>query len=227
MSKIRKVSIMITVLIICFISFVIGEVIRISKPTHGEQIEQYENPQQALFVIDIQEDYTGTTAQPPFPYKDSKKLIETVNRIIKAASRKNIIVVYIRQELDDFRGRMLSNLLAGGTAIKGNPGTEIDKRISLMSNHIFPKPKSDGFSSPKLDGFLIEHQVNELFLVGLDADGCLHTTAQGALNRGYTVNVITDVIALQAEEKWEQLLKQYQEEGIMLMSSQEFSIDSL
>ncbi|MFQ5630620.1 MAG: cysteine hydrolase family protein [bacterium] len=91
-----------------------------------------------------------------------------------------------------------------------------------MSSHIFPKPKSDAFSNPKLEEFMIDQKVNELYLVGLDADGCLHCTAQGALNRGYTVNIITDGIALREEEKWQELLKQYQQEGITLMSSQEF-----
>ena len=70
--------------------------------------------------------------------------------------------------------------------------------------------------------FLIEHQVNKLYLVGLDADGCLHTTAKGALNRGYNVNIITDGIVLKEEEKWDELLKHYQQEGIALMLSPDF-----
>lgn len=51
----------------------------------------------ALLVIDIQEDYTGLTAKPPFPYKDSERLIATVNKIIETAARKNLIIVYIQQ----------------------------------------------------------------------------------------------------------------------------------
>jgi len=227
MSKIKKISIGIVVLIICIIGLLIGQIIFISLPTHGNKIAQYENPQQALLVIDIQEDFTGTTAKPPFPYKDSEKLIAAANKIIDASSRKNIIIVYIRQELDGLWGRILSRLFAGGTVIKGNPGTEIDKRISLMSTHVFPKPRSDAFSNPKFDEFLIEHRVDELYLVGLDADGCLHATAQGALSRGYAVNVITDGIVLREEEKWEELLKQYQQEGIRLILSDEFLKDSL
>ena len=78
-----------------------------------------------------------------------------VNTISEAASRKNIPIVYIRQELDGLWGKMISNVFAGGVAIKGNPGTEIDKRVSILSSHIFPKPKSDAFSNPKLERFLI------------------------------------------------------------------------
>jgi nicotinamidase-related amidase len=64
--------------------------------------------------------------------------------------------------------------------------------------------------------------VNELCLVGLAAEGCVRYTALGALDRGYTVNIITDAVALQDEEKREELLQQYREDGIALLSSQQF-----
>lgn len=118
MGKIKKILIVITVLFICFIGLVFGSVILISIPTGGDEIEQYKNPQKALFVIDIQEDFTGITAKPPFPYKDSGKLIATVNTITEAASRENIIIVYIRQELDGLWYTMLSKLLVGEQLLK-------------------------------------------------------------------------------------------------------------
>ena len=222
MNRIKKISIVTGAVILSIIALLIGQIILISLPTHGRKIAQYNNPQQALLVIDIQEDFTGTTAKPPFPYKDSQKLISAVNTITGTASGQNVNIVYIRQELDGFMGRILSKLFAGGTAIKGNPGTEFDKRIAIKSGNIFPKPKSDAFSNSLFEAFLIEHQVNELYLVGLDADGCVHNTARGALNRGYKVNIIKDAIVLREEEKWEKLLKQYKEEGITLMVSQNF-----
>jgi nicotinamidase-related amidase len=217
-----NILIVVAGLVLVIIGGLIGVIILTTQPTHGNKIVQYEFPQQALLVIDIQEDNTGTTAQPPFPYKESKKLIATVNTIIEAASQNNILIVYIRQEFDGVWGRMLSKVFARGTAMRGNPGTEIDKRIAIRSSHILSKPKGDAFSIPKLDALLIEHQVNEVYLVGLDAEFCVHHTAKGALNRGYTINIITDGIALRAKKKWEKLLEQYQKEGIRLMLSQEF-----
>ena len=70
-------------LILFIIGGLIGVIILTTQPTRGNKIAQYEFPQQALLVIDLQEDYTGTTAQPPFPYKESEKLIATVNTIIE------------------------------------------------------------------------------------------------------------------------------------------------
>jgi nicotinamidase-related amidase len=219
----KKVLISTAVLIIGIVGFMAWQISSMSRPTKGNMIETYVSPHKALLVIDIQEDFTGTTAKPPFPYRDSARLIETVNRITEAAARDSMLIIYIRQELDGFVGKLLSNLLAGGVAIKGNPGTEIDKRVSVISSHIFPKPRSDSFSNPDLDRLLIEHQVNELFLVGLDAGGCVHNTARGGLNRGYKVNIITDAIVLREEAKWDALLDQYREEGINLIMTEEIT----
>ena len=228
-----SVSIGIALLVVCVVGVVgwlAGGMIGIGLPTQGKKIEHYATPQKALLVIDIQEDYTGTTARPPYPYKNSAQLIATVNTLTEEAFRQKIVIVYIRQEFDDLRGTLISGMIStmfsgkvsGGTAIKGNPGTEIDKRIAILSDYVFPKPRGDAFSNPEIEALLIEHQVNELYLVGLDAEYCVHVTAKGALNRGYTVNIITDGIALRAEEKWEKLLQQYREEGIALLTSQQF-----
>lgn len=185
-------------------------------------IKNYQNPRKALLVIDIQEDYTGTTSKPPFPYKDSERLITTVNNIVEEALKKNVITIYIRQEFSGILGRLLSRVVGHGTAIKGNPGTEIDKRIAIMSNYCFSKPLPDAFSNPKFEAFLDEQQINELYLVGLDGAGCIQFTANGALKRGYKVSIITDGIVLLAENKWDNLLEKFKKNGINLISSNEF-----
>lgn len=222
MSKLKKISIGLAIVLMGAIGLLIVQIVLISVPTHGRKIASYENPRKALLVIDIQEDFTGSTAKPPFPYKDSAQLIAAVNTLTEAATGKDMLVIYIRQELDGWMGRTLSHLFAGGTAISGNPGTGIDKRITILSGHVFPKPKSDAFSNPRLGEFLVENRVTDLFLVGLDAAGCVHNTARGALNRGYAVHIITDAIALREMEKWDGLLQEFKEEGIVLMTSPAF-----
>lgn len=184
--------------------------------------KKFDNPKRALLVIDIQEDYTGVTAKPPFPYKDSERLITKVNKIIEEASKKDIIVVYIRQEFDGFVGRTISKLIGHGTAIKGKLGTEFDKRINIISNYCFTKPMPDAFTNAKLELFLNEHEINELYIVGLDAAGCVYFTAKGALKRGYSVSIIKDGILLLAEEKWDSLLEKFKHNNITLISDQEF-----
>jgi nicotinamidase/pyrazinamidase len=222
MSLTMSLLVAIGILILCIAGLLAAVMIYMLNPTRGRKIEKYENPQQALLVIDIQEDYTGTAAKRPFPYKNSENLIASVNALIDDAARKKVLIVYIRQEFEGFAGKLSSKFFGRGTAVKGSPGAQIDKRISIRSSYIFPKPVPSAFANPHLDEFLIAHRVNELFLVGLDAAACVHFTAKGALNRGYAVNIVTDAIALQAEHKWEKLLRQYQAEGIVLISSGQF-----
>lgn len=223
MKKTIKIIVIAFAVILFVMGFLISQAVILSKPTKGNKIACYQNPQKAVLVIDIQEDFTGTTAKSPFPYKDSRRLIDSVNSITEFASMKKIPVFYIRQELDGFVGRLLSKLFAGGTAIKGNPGTEIDKRVNIVSANIYPKPKSDAFSNRKMEECLIDQQINEIYLIGLDADGCVHNTALGALNRGYIVHIIIDAIVLRETGKWEGLLKTYKQEGIILSTTQDFN----
>jgi nicotinamidase/pyrazinamidase len=222
MSPVVKTLIVVGGVILGAVVLFVGGVLLWGWPTHGDPIGQYENPQQALFVIDIQEDYTGSTAQPPFPIEGSEQLIATVNTVIEEASKRDIIVVYIRQEYSGLWGRLMSGMFSGGTGMVGSPGAEIDERVSILSSHVFSKQPGDAFSNPDLDAFLIEHRVNELYLVGLAGEYCVHHTAWGALNRGYNVNIITDAVALRDEGKRAELLQQYREDGIALLTSEQF-----
>ncbi|MEJ2246288.1 MAG: cysteine hydrolase [Acidobacteriota bacterium] len=208
------------VLVVCA-GVLAGFFILLAGPTKGPKIQEYADPRKALLVIDIQEDFTGKTAKPPFPYKDSNELIESVNRAIEIATVKGFIIVYIRQEFEGFAGKMISRLFGRGTAVKGSPGAEMDQRIFIESDNIFSKPKGDAFSNIEFGKFLVEHQVNELFLTGLDAEFCVRMTARGALNRGYRVNAVTDCIALRAERKWDALMKKYERYGVVLKRSEE------
>jgi len=181
-----------------------------------------DNGTHALLVIDIQEDYTGETAKAPFPYKNSERLIKTVNRVVEKAVEKEFIVIYVRQEFEGVLGRIVSKIFGHGTAVKGNPGTEIDNRVKIVSDHCFTKQMPDAFSNPDFEAFMKEQQIDELFLVGLDAAGCVYFTAKGALKRGYKVSIIQDGIVLLAEKKWDSVLEKYRKNGITLLSSGEF-----
>lgn len=222
MSPIKKTGISLGVLVLIVAGALFAGIGYMASPTRGGKIPAYPNPQKALLVIDLQKDYTGTGARPPFPYKDSEKLIATVNQAIAKASAEGIPVVYIRQEFEGPWGRIWSRTFGSGTALKGSPGAELDRRLVRASGAEFTKPKGDAFSNPGLEAFLAGHRVRDLYLTGLDAEFCVHLTAQGALNRGYTVTVLTDAIALRAEQKRAALLAKYHREGIRLIASEEF-----
>jgi nicotinamidase-related amidase len=181
---------------------------------------KYDNS--ALFIIDIQEDYTGTTAQSPFPYRDSEKLITNVNKMIEKADKKNIIIVYIRQEFDGFIGRVISKLAGHSIAIKGSTGAELDRRIRIISDHCFTKLMPDAFSNAKLETFLKKHGVKQLYITGLEGTGCVYFTVKGALKRGYNISIVKDSIVSLNEKKWDKILKKFEQSGIEMITSDEF-----
>lgn len=88
----------------------------------------------------------------------------------------------------------------------------------MVNRNDFTKRISDAFSNPLLDELLIRNQVNELFLTGLDAAYCVHTTAQGGLNRGYKVTVVRDAILTQ--KNMDAVLKRYKKDGIATITSE-------
>lgn len=187
---------------------------KIYAPTQGQKIGKYEDPRKALFVIDVQEDYTGLKGRKPALYKDVEGRIATINSLIDSASKSDMEVVYIRQIFPD---NLITRLFIGRT-IEGRPGTELDSRIRMINQNDFTKKISDAFSNPWLDDFLTRNQINELYLTGLDAAYCVYYTALGALNRGYKVTIIRD--AIMTRKDMNDVLKRYEDKGISLTSSE-------
>jgi nicotinamidase/pyrazinamidase len=188
---------------------------KIFTPTQGAKIATYSNPQKALLVIDVQEDYTGLKGKQPVPYKGVDPQIAAINDLVDMAAKAGLKVVYIRHIYDD---NFLTRLIIGRD-IEGKPGTEMDARIKIINQNDFTKKISDAFSNPRLDDFMITNQVNELYLVGLDAAYCVYNTAKGALNRGYKVTIVKD--AIMTRKDLSDVLKRYEKEGITFTSSKE------
>lgn len=220
MSITTKALLGLVVLILGTLGWFYAGVIALVTPTSGAKIEKYANPRRALLVIDIQEDSTGITAKESSPFKnESATYIMAVNKIIEEAVKKDFVIVYIRQEFDGVRGKLISRITSDGVDIKGQPGSEIDQRVSIVSNNIFHKALSDAFSNQAFESFLVNQQVNELYLTGIDAEYCVYYTAKGALNRGYRVNLVTDGVAMAHKEKWDELMQKYKGDGVTLVKA--------
>jgi nicotinamidase/pyrazinamidase len=196
----------------------LGWIAYMASPTSGKPIERYPSPKAALLLIDLQEDCTGTTATPPFPYKNAAELIAQSNQAIRAAEARKDLVVVVDQEFRGTLGTLWSRLFVGGRLMAGEKGTETDHRLAVSAAARFSKPKGDAFSNPEFGRFLVEHQVDELFIAGVDAQFCVQLTARGALARGYRVNVLRDAIGLMQEDKWADVLSDYEKRGIRVIT---------
>lgn len=180
---------------------------------------KYNITNKALLVVDIQEDATGKTAKNPLPYKDSAELIANINSVIDVCKDKGILVVYIKHEIN-------SNLLSRklwGRFIAGTAGSEIDSRINIINNYIYSKNKGDAFSNAKLNRYLKENYIDEIFITGLDASACVLKTSLGAKKRGYGVIVLKDAITTMRMNKLPKLLEKYLKYGIEISSVEEFN----
>lgn len=199
------------ILIIVAIGSLILKIISISLPTTGEKIPKYSTEKKALVIIDVQEDFTGTTATTPFPYRNSIELINNINTLITKAEKENIPVIYIKHELE---ATSFNKTLFKGKVLKGNIGTRFDSRLKIINNNIFTKNIGDSFSNPKLDKFLRLNEISKLYVCGLDASGCVRLSSLGARNRHYKVIAIKDAIVTLKEDKIDEIFNKYVSKGI-------------
>jgi nicotinamidase-related amidase len=180
--------------------------------TRGRKIAPYPNPRKALVVLDIQEGYSGTEARRPVTAPPATGMLATVNRLIDMASESDMEVAYIRQV---FSNSLFVRLHGGRRVGK----VMIDRRIKVINGNDFEKNRTDAFSNRRFEQLLIDRQVDELYLTGVDADYCVYYTAIGALNRGYRVVVVTDAVA--SRHKMADVLERYRRKGIGVMTSEQ------
>lgn len=178
--------------------------------TRGRKIGRYLTPGKALVVLDLQEG-GGPGVRPEAPATTG--YFGTVNRLIESAATRGFEIAYLRQVFDcDWVVRM-----HGG---KPQGRVVLDRRLLVVNENDFEKKRTDGFASREFERFLIDRQVEELYLVGVDAAYCVYYTALGALQRGYRVTVIED--AVRSRRKMPEVLERYRRKGIGIVSGDLF-----
>jgi len=186
-------------------------------PTRGKRITSYSNPTRALLVMDIQESgdsKRNVSAHLPVATPFGR-MIQSVNHLIECFDRAGLEVAYVRQV---FSSNLITRL-HGGRILAGRMEPRLCRWVRVVNKNDFAKNRTDAFSNRQLEQFLIDHQVDEIFLVGLDAAFCVYYTALGALQRGYRVTVVTD--AVMTGRDMSRVLRRYQEKGVNVMDSRE------
>lgn len=186
----------------------------ISCGSNDTKINYYENPQKALLVMDMQIDFIGENAKYPIEADQIDDLINTTNRIIEECHNENYIIIYIR---NTFKENDWLNIFRNNAAIEGTFGAEIDPRINIISENVFNKFLLSAFSKIDFETFLIENQINELFLCGVMADQCVFETAIAAFNRNYKVNYIANAVGSKNTKKIENAKRKLNKKGINII----------
>ncbi|MDX2430071.1 MAG: isochorismatase family cysteine hydrolase, partial [Bacteroides sp.] len=110
----------------------------------------------------------------------------------------------------------LINLINNSMA-RGTKGAELDHRLLVVSDLLVAKRRSDSFNKTNLDQILTDRQIEKLVIVGLDAEKCVLSSIEAALNRGYKVTVIADGVIAGEEPVKIHMLDTYREMGVEVL----------
>ncbi|MFP4547307.1 MAG: cysteine hydrolase family protein [Fidelibacterota bacterium] len=188
-----------------------------SQISSGDMIPEYSGDTAILLVVDIQEGTTGKVSIDHAYQNKASSLFYSLNNLIAEADKRNMQVVYIFNEITN----PVINLF--NTAMKkGAPGTKLDDRLDIASNHIFSKSKQDAFSNPAFEKFLTDNKINRIYITGLDAGYCVRSTALAALNRNYQVILIEDAIISKSEQLKDDSFQELSDKGVRIIQDDQF-----
>jgi len=201
------------ILVLCF--GIIGlRLVYLSSATKSDSIAKYDNPKSALLVLDIQNDTLGISE-----YGNTEPLMANINTAIEYATDSKMEIIYTKQE---FTGNPLDSMITNGMYQAGSDGADLYNELSIQSDNIFRKLRTDAFSVENFENHLIENEIDTLYIVGADASSCVYKTALGGINRGYRVVILEDSIFSVKKDLLNKMLEKYQTKGIELIDIENF-----
>ena len=157
----------------------------------------------ALVVIDIQNDIT----------KHYRDILSNLNASIDWAAAKGMDVVYIKH----------NNLSPGTRTFKPDTkGAELAPELKLMSDKVFVKTKANALTSEAFADYIRENGVEEFYITGADATGCVKSTCFNMAKAGYRVHVISDCVTSYDLKKLPEMLAYYAEKGCEVRTLAEY-----
>ena len=160
----------------------------------------------ALVVIDIQNDIT----------KHYRDIIDDLNAAIDWAVEREMDVVYIKH----------NNLSPGTRTFKpDSKGAELVPELMIVSNKVFVKTKANALTSGEFAAYIRETGIDEFFITGADATGCVKSTCFNMTKAGYTVHVISDCVTSYDLKKLPEMLAYYADKGCEVRTLEEYQND--
>ena len=148
----------------------------------------------ALVVIDLQNDIT----------KNYQKIIGRVNKAIDWAVSNDMHVIYIKHY----------NLSEKTRTFKPDTkGSELVPELKVVSENIFEKSKASALTSEAFAGFIEKNEMDEFYIIGADATGCVKSTSYNLAKAGYNVHVISDCVTSYDLKKLEEMYTYYADKG--------------
>ena len=157
----------------------------------------------ALVVIDIQNDIT----------KHYRDIIDDLNAAIDWAVEREMDIVYIKH----------NNLSPGTRTFKpDSKGAELVPELKIVSNKVFVKTKANALTSEEFSAYIRENGIDEFYITGADATGCVKSTCFNMTKAGYTVHVISDCVTSYDPKKLPEMLSYYADKGCEVRTLEEY-----
>ena len=157
----------------------------------------------ALVVIDIQNDIT----------KHYRDIIDRLNAAIDWAVARGMGVVYIQH----------NNLSPGTRTFKpGTKGAELVPELKVVSDNVFVKTKANALTSEAFLAYIRANGIDDFYIAGADATGCVKSTCFNMRKSGYAVHVISDCVTSYDLKKMDEMLTYYADRGCEVRTLAEY-----
>ena len=156
----------------------------------------------ALVVIDLQNDIT----------KNYKTIIGQVNAAIDWAVANEMHIIYIKHY----------NLSEKTRTFKPETkGAELVPELKVVSENVFGKSKASALTSEAFTGFIEKNDIEEFYITGADATGCVKSTSYNLAKVGYKVHVISDCVTSYDLKKLDEMFTYYADKGCEVLKLEE------
>ena len=156
----------------------------------------------ALAVIDLQN----------YIAKNYKKIIGQVNKAIDWAAANEMHIIYIKH----------CNLSEKTRTFKPETkGSELVPELKVVSENVFGKSKASALTSEAFTGFIEKNDIEEFYITGADATGCVKSTSYNLVKAGYIVHVISDCVTSYDLKKLDEMYTYYADKGCEVLTLEE------
>jgi nicotinamidase-related amidase len=174
----------------------------------------------ALMMVDYQRDFLQADGRMPIAQDQTAAVIKAANVLIAAARAHLIPVIYIKDEFTPWV--LIGNMSRDFAAMRYQPGAELDPRIDGTAGMYFAKEHASAFSNSAVEPQLKQLGCGHIVIAGVYADRSVMRTARDAIERGYSVTVISDAVGAASDEARDAALKDLKAAGAEVKTSDEF-----
>jgi nicotinamidase-related amidase len=165
----------------------------------------------ALVLLDFQRDFLAEDGRMPVARHHVAPVLAAARCAADQARTRGDLIVRVGNEFR--RGDVVGNLLRRRAAVAGSVGTAWDDRVPAEDAIYLPKSAGSAFTNPALDAALAARGIRHLTIAGLFARGCVRATAEAALRRGLTVELLADAVACSSDRSRDRALRRLAARG--------------